>query len=718
MEKKINVLNKNFSDNVSANKTDTNLKISTSFENRTMENVSKIYPSYINQLIIAGSGYNENNLKDIEIEKKLEKIILISIQLSLSNHLSKKSIPNGEVDFMKNKFYWDFEEPLKEKLYEVNFEQTNLITEKNTIKVNITGTAVKMGNTFLYFIVHYKNRTVHSDIISENLSMLTLSHISAFLGLPVIEINNILNIDMTRANENNWWIVILMFASGLILFFMCWCMLFIYFNTCGQLTNYYTQNSTSTTSDNISHKKPSSLIQMPTIENELKRVDENSLVIIKESTKTNDNKDIKTQLKDKEFSKKNLFTNTSFESLTTSSINSTTVIENESSSIEDPNIILKKNNLYESNERYSSNYSSEKRDLDGNDCHLEEKMLNCNDSEKTTVDRKRPLSAKIRNPAFKDVNEFKNILNNEEKVILKPEILVNDEWNPYRPGDYIAKNFVRNTAIMVSKKNYILVKYHKNNLSEVIENNNINLMTYDKNVSPSNSIHNIKERYRRLKSVEKDVLFRYLDIIELNDVEDVSDIIEVYSTTIGIDQNCGIYELIQETSSVISDKRPYDKIIDGYILMAYKTMEDMYSEEFAHNWKLWSGVRHLCAKIPAPYHFEGMHFYKELTNICQFKYLLIIDVKKLLFYVATTLNVLQTVKPKLCAYVGVYKEIFNVNNKKDGTCSNSNINTFSIANINKKELKEDIYACRKENEIKICDNIIEKKLNDIKYVFK
>lgn len=92
--------------------------------------------------------------------------------------------------------------------------------------------------------------------------MLTLSHISAFLGLPVIEINNILNIDMKKANENNWWIVILMFASGLILFFMCWCMLFIYFNTCGQLTNYYTQNSTSTTSNNISHKKPSSLIHM------------------------------------------------------------------------------------------------------------------------------------------------------------------------------------------------------------------------------------------------------------------------------------------------------------------------------------------------------------------------------------------------------------------------------------------------------------------------
>uniref|UniRef100_A0A0K0FBI5 CRAL-TRIO domain-containing protein n=1 Tax=Strongyloides venezuelensis TaxID=75913 RepID=A0A0K0FBI5_STRVS len=239
-------------------------------------------------------------------------------------------------------------------------------------------------------------------------------------------------------------------------------------------------------------------------------------------------------------------------------------------------------------------------------------------------------------------------------------------------------------------------------------------MTYDKNLSPSKSIHNIKKNYRRLKSVEKDVLFRYLDIIKLNDVEDVSDIVEEYSTTIRIDQNCGIYELIQETSPIISDKRPYDKIIDGYILMAYKTMEDMYSEEFAHNWKLWSGVRHLCAKIPAPYHFEGMHFYKELTNICQFKYLLIIEVKKLLFYVATTLNVLQTVKPKLCAYVGVYKEIFNVNIKKDGTCNNNNINTFSIANINKKELKEDIYACRKENEIKICDNIIEKKLNDKK----
>uniref|UniRef100_A0A0N5A410 Uncharacterized protein n=1 Tax=Parastrongyloides trichosuri TaxID=131310 RepID=A0A0N5A410_PARTI len=56
---------------------------------------------------------------------------------------------------------------------------------------------------------------------------------------------------------------------------------------------------------------------------------------------------------------------------------------------------------------------------------------------------KRPYSAKIREPAFKDVNEFKNIIK-EEKTILEPEKLFENEWTPYKSGDYIAKHFIRN----------------------------------------------------------------------------------------------------------------------------------------------------------------------------------------------------------------------------------------------------------------------------------
>uniref|UniRef100_A0A0N5A411 CRAL-TRIO domain-containing protein n=1 Tax=Parastrongyloides trichosuri TaxID=131310 RepID=A0A0N5A411_PARTI len=234
-----------------------------------------------------------------------------------------------------------------------------------------------------------------------------------------------------------------------------------------------------------------------------------------------------------------------------------------------------------------------------------------------------------------------------------------------------------------------------------------------------NRIPNVKDtlvnedKCRRLKSVEKDVLFRFLDITILDDVDDISKITQQITTADEIDQDCGVYELIQETYANTSDKRPYDKTIDGYILMAYKTMEDMYSEKFANNWKLWSGVRHLCAKIPAPYHFEGMHFYKELTNICQFKYLLIIDVKKLLFYVATTLNVLQTVKPKLCAYVGVYKEIYKENSKKndDGTCNNNN--TCSAKNSNEKKLNDEMWNEDKIKE-RIGIKVVGKKLSDKK----
>ncbi|CEF60753.1 Hypothetical protein SRAE_X000253600 [Strongyloides ratti] len=432
-------------DNVSVNKKDTTSNISTSFDNGTMENVSKIYPSYINELIIAGSGYSENNLKEMGIEEKLENIILISIQLSLSNHLSKKSIPNEDTNLNKDGNYWDFQMPNDNDINEVNMTETYLIGKKNIIKVNITGMDIKMSNTFLYFLVQYKNRTIHSDIISENLSLLTLSHISAFLGLPVIEINSMLSLGQIKKEGNNWWIIILMFASGLILFFICWCMLFIYFNTCGQLTYRYSQKTTSIV-NNISNKvsnNNSPYTDRIILQNELKKNDKNIFKIDNDLPKIKNKNHGMIKTINKDISKINLFNNVSDDISSTTSTNSDTVLEKKIGNDTETNINLKKDETFENVEKISSNYNNIKNEVEKKNINYENKSLNEDNLQKNDELKKRPLSAKIRTPLFKDINEFKSILN-DEKVILKPEILVNDEWTPYQSGDYIAKHFVSN----------------------------------------------------------------------------------------------------------------------------------------------------------------------------------------------------------------------------------------------------------------------------------
>uniref|UniRef100_A0A0K0EP24 SEA domain-containing protein n=1 Tax=Strongyloides stercoralis TaxID=6248 RepID=A0A0K0EP24_STRER len=433
-------------DNVNVNKKDTTSNISTSSDNGTMENVSRIYPSYINELIIAGSGYNKNILKEMEIKEKLEKIILISIQLSLSNHLSKKSISNEENNININEFYWDFQMPTEDEINEVNMTEAYLITEKNTINVNITGIIKKMGNTILYFMVQYKNRTIHSDIISENLSLLTLSHISAFLGLPVIEINSMLNIGQLKKEGNNWWIIILMFASGLILFFICWCMLFIYFNTCGQLSYRYSQKTTSLVNNNNNNEVPNkntSNLERISSENELKKDDKNIFDLDNNLPNINNKNGNIIKKINKDISKINLFTNVSDDLTSMTSINSETVTVNKNSSDDEKTINLEKNDTYRNSKKINSSYITMKNEIEDKDINYKNEDLNDNNLQKNNERRKRPLSAKIRSPAFKDVNKFKNILK-EEKVIIQPEVLVNDEWNPYQSGDYIAKHFVSN----------------------------------------------------------------------------------------------------------------------------------------------------------------------------------------------------------------------------------------------------------------------------------
>lgn len=51
----------------------------------------------------------------------------------------------------------------------------------------------------------------------------------------------------------------------------------------------------------------------------------------------------------------------------------------------------------------------------------------------------------------------------------------------------------------------------------------------------------------------------------------------------------------------------------GFIIIAYKTMEDMDTEEFRQAWKTWTGVRYLCTQLPRQLGLRRIAFYRRLT---------------------------------------------------------------------------------------------------------
>lgn len=94
----------------------------------------------------------------------------------------------------------------------------------------------------------------------------------------------------------------------------------------------------------------------------------------------------------------------------------------------------------------------------------------------------------------------------------------------------------------------------------------------------------------------------------------------------------------------------------GYIMIAYKTMEYMYSREFLSSWKTWTGVRYICMQMPRQLGLRRIAFYRQLSCTSDFSYVLLIEVTNLLLYAAQTLNLMDRIKLRLCGCAGVFRE--------------------------------------------------------------
>lgn len=95
----------------------------------------------------------------------------------------------------------------------------------------------------------------------------------------------------------------------------------------------------------------------------------------------------------------------------------------------------------------------------------------------------------------------------------------------------------------------------------------------------------------------------------------------------------------------------------GYIVIAYKTMENMYSRDFVSSWKTWTGVRYICMQMPRQLGLRRIAFYRQISTTSDFTYVLLIEIMNLLVYAAQTLNLMDGIKLRLCGYTGIYREM-------------------------------------------------------------
>ncbi|XGW33173.1 hypothetical protein V3C99_017564 [Haemonchus contortus] len=164
---------------------------------------------------------------------------------------------------------------------------------------------------------------------------------------------------------------------------------------------------------------------------------------------------------------------------------------------------------------------------------------------------------------------------------------------------------------------------------------------------------------KRVKSVEKGCVFPSMGLIFIRGQLFEKHIENLGKTNHG--ENSGTFECVQMIRQQADAPKCRKNITrqgisdDGYLIFAYKTMEDMCTKDFAASWKTWTGARQLCQLLPDKYMVKRLSFFKKVHGSTQFAYLLIAQIADLMMDCAPALNVLNCLKPKICAFVGAYR---------------------------------------------------------------
>ncbi|VDK76653.1 unnamed protein product [Litomosoides sigmodontis] len=103
--------------------------------------------------------------------------------------------------------------------------------DNQSVNVQIVKTQCSIRTCTEIFVVLYNNRPIPAEIVVSDLSLLSLSRISARLGIPVESITTLLPVGSAKSQ---WWIVAVVIGVAASIIAVGWLCLFVYYNSCGR----------------------------------------------------------------------------------------------------------------------------------------------------------------------------------------------------------------------------------------------------------------------------------------------------------------------------------------------------------------------------------------------------------------------------------------------------------------------------------------------------
>ncbi|GMT35563.1 hypothetical protein PFISCL1PPCAC_26860, partial [Pristionchus fissidentatus] len=182
---------------------------------------------------------------------------------------------------------------------------------------------------------------------------------------------------------------------------------------------------------------------------------------------------------------------------------------------------------------------------------------------------------------------------------------------------------------------YINLSMHERTLDE---NNEQATFAFPSTLSTSHpSLEELT--FRRVVTVEKECLYPMLDFVFIRGHP-------ICSNERDSASHNGTFARLDDV------KRPATM---GYLLFAFKSMEEMHSPNFLSQWKAWTGAKYLYHMLPARLHIDFMAFFQKVSGSLDFKFLMVAHVPNLLIEAAAALNLLHYMRQKVCAHIAAYK---------------------------------------------------------------
>ncbi|KAI1706554.1 hypothetical protein Ddc_15247 [Ditylenchus destructor] len=185
---------------------------------------------------------------------------------------------------------------------------------------------------------------------------------------------------------------------------------------------------------------------------------------------------------------------------------------------------------------------------------------------------------------------------------------------------------------------------------------------------------------RRLKCLDENGPHRFLDVSFVTACCSVSEArLNFHCSNFYLEEGRTNYEkgLYEEVYSVEASEDDYDfddsmdEYIDeeesrkllGHIFVAYDGCleeNDYYSfgkQQCAVDWSKWSGIKELCQTLPGACTFRSIAFYREISEICSFRHVLLIEVNRVMSNQSAARNSVNNIRSQTNVYIGLYKEV-------------------------------------------------------------